>query len=213
MKQSRFTEEQITSALKQADSGEPVVAVWRTLGISQQTFYQLRRRYQGMGVAELHRLKQLEDENRKLNRLFAALILDKHMPQEVLAKNRAAGAQARSRPLAVCPVIDRRPTIGPAHRDPTGLFLLSESYAGPDRLTHPPLRSGSCPTTLWLSASAYPPPARRLLVNHNRILRLYRLEELPRRLRLRRKRGSDHRVPLPTATQMQYRFAPSHFSL
>ena len=165
MKQSRFTEEQITSALKQADSGEPVVAVWWTLGISQQTFYQLRRRYHGMGVAELHRL-------------FAVLSLDKHMPQEVLAKNRAAGAQARSRPLAVCPVIDRRPTIGPAHRDPTGLFLLSESYAGPDRLTHPPLRSGSCRTTLWLSASAYPPPARRLLVNHNRILRLYRLEEL-----------------------------------
>ena len=73
MKQSRFTEEQITSALKQADSGEPVVAVWRTLGISQQTFYQLRRRYQGMGVDELHRL-------------FAALSLDKHILQDVLAK-------------------------------------------------------------------------------------------------------------------------------
>ena len=86
MRQSRFTEEQITYALKQADSGEPVVAVCQTLGISQQTFYQWRRKYQGMGVAELRRLKQLEEENRKLKRLVADLSLDKHMLQEVLAK-------------------------------------------------------------------------------------------------------------------------------
>ena len=86
MKTSRFTEEQITDALKQADSGEPVVAVCRTLGISQQTFYQWRRNYQGMGVAELRRLKPVEDENRKLKRLVADLSLDKPMLQEVLAK-------------------------------------------------------------------------------------------------------------------------------
>jgi putative transposase len=68
------------------DSGEPVVTVCRTLGISQQTFYQWRRKYQGMGVAELRRFKQLEEENRKLKRLVADLSLDKHMLQEVLAK-------------------------------------------------------------------------------------------------------------------------------
>jgi putative transposase len=49
MRQSRFTEEQISYALKQVDSGEPVVTVCRTLGISQQTFYQWRRKYQGHG--------------------------------------------------------------------------------------------------------------------------------------------------------------------
>ena len=86
MKRSRFTEEQITYALKQADSGEPIVAVCRTLGIRPHTFDQWRRKYHGMGVAELRRLKQLGDENRKLKRLVADLSLDNHLIQEVLAK-------------------------------------------------------------------------------------------------------------------------------
>ena len=86
MNASRFTEEQITYALKQAEAGEAVVEVCRKLGISQQTFYQWRRKYQGLGVSELRRLKQLEEENRKLKRLVADLSLDKHILQEVLGK-------------------------------------------------------------------------------------------------------------------------------
>lgn len=86
MKKSRFTEEQISYALKQADSGTPVADICRQLGVSQQSFYQWRRKYQGMGVAELRRLRLLEDENRKLKKLVADLSLDKHMLQEVISK-------------------------------------------------------------------------------------------------------------------------------
>ncbi len=86
MKKSRFTEEQVTYALKRSESGEAVANVCRDLGVSQQTYYQWRRKYQGMGVAELRRLRQLEDENRKLKRLVADLSLDKPILQEVVSK-------------------------------------------------------------------------------------------------------------------------------
>ena len=86
MKRSRFTEEQINNALREVDRGEPAIVVCRRLGISQQTFYQWRRKYQAMAAVDLQLLKQLEEENRKLKRLVADLSLDKHMLQEVLAK-------------------------------------------------------------------------------------------------------------------------------
>jgi putative transposase len=86
MKKSRFTEEQITFALKEAEGGTAVADVCRKLGISQQTFYQWRRKYHGVGVAELRRMRQLEEENRKLKQLVADLSLDRHMLQEVISK-------------------------------------------------------------------------------------------------------------------------------
>lgn len=86
MKKSRFTEEQIAYALRQAESGTPVLDVCRKLGISEQTFYRWKKKYEGMGVAELRRLRQLEDENRRLKSLVADLTLDKHMLQEVIRK-------------------------------------------------------------------------------------------------------------------------------
>lgn len=82
----RFTEEQITYALRQNDAGEPVSEICRKMGVSEQAFYRWRRKYAGMGVAELRRLKALEEENGKLKRLVADLSLDKHILQEVLSK-------------------------------------------------------------------------------------------------------------------------------
>jgi putative transposase len=64
----------------------------RKLGITEQTFYKWKRRVAGMGIAELTRLRQLEDENKKLKSLVADLTLDKHMLQEVLRKSSEAGA-------------------------------------------------------------------------------------------------------------------------
>ncbi len=86
MKRSKFTEEQITFALKQAEVGTPVEEVCRKMGISNATFYSWRKKYGGLGPSELRRLKQLEEENRKLKRLVADLSLDKVMLQDVLSK-------------------------------------------------------------------------------------------------------------------------------
>jgi putative transposase len=86
MKKSKFTEEQIAYALRQAESGTPVLDACRKLGITEQTFYRWKKKYAGMGVAELRRLRQLEDENRRLKALVADLTLDKHMLQEVISK-------------------------------------------------------------------------------------------------------------------------------
>lgn len=86
MRKTAFTEEQVAYALRQAESGTPVAEVCRKLGISEQTFYRWKKKFAGMGVAELRRLRQLEDENRQLKQLVADLTLDKHMLQEVLRK-------------------------------------------------------------------------------------------------------------------------------
>jgi len=86
MKKKQFTEAQIAFALRQAESGTPVAEVIRKMGISEVTFYRWKKKYAGMGSSELRRLKQLEDENRRLKRLVADLTLDKHMLQDVLSK-------------------------------------------------------------------------------------------------------------------------------
>jgi putative transposase len=85
MKKS-FTNEQIIYTLRQVESGTSVAEVCRKTGITEQTFYRWKKKFAGMGVAELDRLRQLEDENKKLKSLVADLTLDKHMLQEVLRK-------------------------------------------------------------------------------------------------------------------------------
>lgn len=86
MKKSKFTDEQIAFALKQAEVGTPVEEICRKMGISDATFYNWRKKYGGLCPSELRRLKQLEEENSKLKRLVADLSLDKAMLQDVLAK-------------------------------------------------------------------------------------------------------------------------------
>ena len=87
MKKTRFTEEQIAFVLRQAETGTAVAEVIRKMGISEQTFYRWKKQYGGLGVTELRRLKQLEEENRKLKQLVADLSLDKVMLQDVIRSN------------------------------------------------------------------------------------------------------------------------------
>ncbi len=86
MKKSRYTSEQISFALKQAETGTRVKEVCRKMGISEATFYIWKRKFSGLGVSELRRLKQLEEENRQLKKLVADLSLDKQMLTDVLSK-------------------------------------------------------------------------------------------------------------------------------
>ena len=73
-------------ALKQVETGVPVAELCRKLGISEQTFYQWKKKYAGMGAVEARQVNQLKDENRRLKQLVADLTLDKQMLQEGLAK-------------------------------------------------------------------------------------------------------------------------------
>jgi putative transposase len=83
-----FAEEQIVYALRQAESGTPVVEVCRTLGVTEQTYSRRKRTFAGLGVTELRRLRRPEDENRRLKQPVADLTLDKHMLREVIRNNR-----------------------------------------------------------------------------------------------------------------------------
>lgn len=86
MKQKRFTKQQIAFALRQAEQCTAVEEITRKLGVSEATFYRWKKKFSGMGLAELRRLRQLEDENRKLRNLVAGLSLDKAMLQDVFSK-------------------------------------------------------------------------------------------------------------------------------
>jgi putative transposase len=86
MKRSKFTEEQITYALREVESGRPPADVCRQLGVSEATFYIWKRKYAHLGVGELRRLRSVEDENSRLKRLVADLTLDKHLLAEALRK-------------------------------------------------------------------------------------------------------------------------------
>ena len=87
MRTSRFTAQQVVAAIRQVEGGASVGDVCRKLGVSEQTFYRWKRKYAGIGVAELRRLRQVEDENRRLKQLVADLTLDRQMLQEALRKN------------------------------------------------------------------------------------------------------------------------------
>ena len=90
MKKSRFTEAQIAHVLAhvlaQADAGVPVAELCRKYGMSTASFYAWKKKYSGLTASELRRVKQVDEENRKLKRLVADLSLDKQILQDVLAK-------------------------------------------------------------------------------------------------------------------------------
>lgn len=90
MKRSKFSEEQIVYAIRQADAGTPVGDLCRQLGVSDATFYAWKKRYAHLGVSELRRLRQLEEEHSWLKRLGSDLLIDKHILLEALRKKSEA---------------------------------------------------------------------------------------------------------------------------
>ena len=87
MKKSRYTEEQIVGVLKESEAGLETGELCRRHGISQQTFYRWKAKYGGLEVSDAQRLRQLEEENRKLKHVVADLTLDNRALKDVLSKN------------------------------------------------------------------------------------------------------------------------------
>ena len=86
MKKKRFSVEQITAVLKQAEAGTPVGDLCRQVGVAEQTFYRWKKAYGSMLPSEARELKQLREENARLRRVVADLTLDKVMLQDVVQK-------------------------------------------------------------------------------------------------------------------------------
>ena len=87
MKKTKYTEEQIIGVLKQMEAGRKVAELSRELGVSEATLYTWKSKYGGMQVSDAKRLRQMEDENRRLKNLVADLSLDKEVMKAIIAKN------------------------------------------------------------------------------------------------------------------------------
>ncbi|WP_420810793.1 IS3 family transposase [Croceicoccus ponticola] len=194
MKKSRYTEEQIAYALKQAETGTPVAEVLRRMGISEQTFYRWKKLYGGLGVGELRRLKQLEDENRKLKQLVADLSLDKHILQDVLSKKGLRPARQREivryvqsshavserRSCAVLTFDRRSVRYRSVRADQTPLIMRIRDIA------QTRMRYGYFRIYILLRREGW-------VVNHKRVYRLYREDGLSLRLKRPRRHVSAAR--------------------
>ena len=131
MKRSKFSEEQVAYALRQVEAGTPVPDICRQLGVSEATFYVWKTKYAHLGVSELRRLRQLEDENARLKRLVADLTLGKHLLSEALRKTREARAPSGARRM-VSGDIPGQVCAGPsAGAVQSGGLVSPQSGAGP----------------------------------------------------------------------------------
>lgn len=86
MKKSKFSPTQIAKILKEFDDGKTAVEISREYGVSTAAFYKWRERFAGMSGKELKRIKELEEENRKLKQMYATLALDHQMAKEIIEK-------------------------------------------------------------------------------------------------------------------------------
>jgi putative transposase len=175
MKRSKFSEEQIVYAIRQADAGSPIGDLCRQLGVSDATFYAWKQKYAHLGVSELRRLRQLEEENSRLKRLVAGLSLDKRRLSEALRKQvyglPAAGSLPRGfrRPFRS---VACGPVAWPSSVGPPGIGAVGRGINRPCACG---FITSSVPGPVWV-------PAHRVLlwwegwlVNRKRARQLYRL--------------------------------------
>ena len=97
MKKTRFTEMQIVSALKRQEGGIPIKELCRELGISEATFYNWKSKYGGMEASEVKRIKELEEENARLKRMYANLAMDNEILRDLFTKRLVCRPKATKR--------------------------------------------------------------------------------------------------------------------
>jgi len=93
MKRSKFSEHQIVRILKEVEGGRTVKEVCREYGFSDATYYNWKARYGGMEASDIKRLRELEEENRRLKQMYANLSLENQALKDVIAKNSEAGGE------------------------------------------------------------------------------------------------------------------------
>ncbi|MGH8055660.1 MAG: IS3 family transposase [Candidatus Entotheonellia bacterium] len=208
MKKSKFSEEQIATALRQVDAGAPIPEVTRTLGISEATYYVWRKRYGQMAIAEIRRLRQLEDETRKLKQLVADLTLDKVMLQEGVGKKALRPTQKR----ALATELTGRFAIGV--RRACGLLRFNRAswYYQPHPREDRAIRGRICEIAQARPRFGFQRIHVLLrregwVVNKKRVHRIYREEGLTVRLHRRRKRASHLRIIPPRPSQLNERWS------
>ena len=116
MKRTRFSEEQIIGVLKEAEAGAKTGELARRHGVSEATIYNWKAKYGGLEVSEAKRLRSLEDENAKLNRLLADAMLDNAALKDLLTKNGDARRSAGSGRASAGSPWDERAAGVPCHR-------------------------------------------------------------------------------------------------
>jgi len=159
VKKKRFSVEQITAVLQQAEQGVPVADLCRKVGISEQSFYRWKKVYGGLQPSEARELKQLREENAKLKRLVADLSLDKVMLQDIVQKSSEARRAARGRALPDGPLRDQRaPGVSRRAVHPIELVLCEPARSVDGAATAAP-RARPDARALRLSASARPAAA------------------------------------------------------
>jgi hypothetical protein len=208
MKKSTCSEEQIATALRQVDAGAPGLEVTRKLGISEATYDVWRKRDGQMAMAEIRRLRQLEEENNRLKQLVVDLTLDKVVLQEVLAKKGLTPTRKR----ALVRTVTAQFAIGV--RRAWGLLRLNRAawyyrHHGRDdtairlrlrELAQARPRVGYLRLHVLLRREGW-------VVNRKRVHRIYREEGLTVRLTRRRKRASHLRVVPPRPSQVNERWS------
>ena len=96
MKKSKFSESQIVNILKEAEAGVSVEDLSRQHGFSKASFYKWKAKYGGMSISEVKRMKELEEENRRLKQISADLLLENRALKDVIAKSSEASREARA---------------------------------------------------------------------------------------------------------------------
>ena len=155
MKKSRYTEEQNAYVLRQADAGTPVLDVCRGFGISEATFYVWKKKYPNFGVSELRRLKLLEEENSRLNRLVADLMLDKHILSEVMAKKSEALSTQGDHALDSRAISDQHEVVLSVGRDQSSRLVSKEHGQRSDALANEDSRDRKRSAEIRVPADPY----------------------------------------------------------